>query len=129
MRISDWSSDVCSSDLFALFALYQPLSVVLTLRGADHMHLHRRPTFDHESVRNGAKLSHTAQATIEVTGDDGPGLRWLFDVPVHDRAENARGATRPQDPDRQTRTALTAVPHAPAYRLPLQGLSGPIQRK
>src|SRR3546814_18676178 len=96
MRISDWSSDVCSSDLFALFALYQPLSVVLTLRGADHMHLQRRPTFDHESVRNGAKLSQTAQPTIEVTGDDGPGLRWLFDILVHDRAEPARGAPPPQ---------------------------------
>src|SRR3546814_8506082 len=123
MRISDWSSDVCSSDLFALFALYHPLSVVLTLRGADHRHLQRRPTFDHESVRNGAKLSQTAQPTIEVTGDDGPGLRWLFDILVHDRAEAARGAARPQDHERQTLTELAAVPDPAACRFALPGAS------
>src|SRR3546814_4674345 len=86
------------------------------------MHLQRRPTFDHESVRNGAKLSQTAQPTIEVTGDDGPGLRWLFDILVHDRAEAARGAARPQDHERQTLTELAAVPRSEEHTSELQSL-------
>src|SRR3546814_15345050 len=87
------------------------------------MHLQRRPTFDHESVRNGAKLSQTAQPTIEVTGDDGPGLRWLFDILVHDRAAAARGAARPQDHERQTLTELAAVTDPAACRFALTGAS------
>src|SRR3546814_10017915 len=42
MRISDWSSDVCSSDLTGGVAHLDPLLAGVRLRGARHLHVRRR---------------------------------------------------------------------------------------
>src|SRR3546814_9037349 len=55
MRISDWSSDVCSSDLFLDRWLYVGFSLVLILFFADHVRLHFRTVRERDTARYAAQ--------------------------------------------------------------------------
>src|SRR3546814_11063635 len=80
MRISDWSSDVCSSDLSAIFG---PKGVVLA--EADKFETKRRAVFDMESYRKAHRIPDVHFSLYRHVYDDyreryDPNM-WLARVP------------------------------------------------
>src|SRR3546814_1922911 len=111
MRISDWSSDVCSSDLCAGFEQRQP----------DHARMTAREKADE---RLGAALDRIAARLAEpftardVTGDLGIGEAFERDYGIDQ--SGARGAARVDHADR--RQAMMAPPRKQAEQAALDRL-------
>src|SRR3546814_11601597 len=92
MRISDWSSDVCSSDLLAAIRAQHPAVGVVVVSANDDPQVIRR-ALDHGAagfIPKSADLDSLRDAVLSVLG----GQPWLPDA-----LRNAVAMTRSQQPD------------------------------
>src|SRR3546814_2963000 len=100
MRISDWSSDVCSSDLMTLYL------VPMSYRGFKELQFQLRHNFDHLVLREGEFRSFGDGITVYVRAREDQGQ--LAGIVVHDQRDPKRTITLVAE-----RGALVTTPEGP----------------